>query len=63
MTEECRECESAIIECMDEEGTIYQCPRCGDKTNQWGKKFKIKVNKKGTVTIKTKIVYIEDETI
>lgn len=36
---ECRECEGAVIDCMDEEGTIFQCPRCGDKTNQWGEKI------------------------
>ena len=37
--DECRECEGAYIECMDYNGTIYQCPRCGDLTNQWGKKI------------------------
>ncbi len=37
---ECRECEGAVIECVDAKGTIYKCPRCGDKTDEWGKKIK-----------------------
>ena len=37
MSEECMECNGAYIICLDPEGTIYQCPRCGNKTDQWGK--------------------------
>ena len=38
---ECRECEGAIIECISEDKCreINQCPRCGDRTNEWGKKI------------------------
>ena len=40
--DECRECEGAIIQCLDEECKILQCPRCGNKTDEWGKKIKWK---------------------
>ncbi|KKM63939.1 hypothetical protein LCGC14_1506400 [marine sediment metagenome] len=42
--DECRECDGAVIECIsynDNNGKqINQCPRCGDRTDEWGKKIK-----------------------
>ncbi len=37
--DECRECEGAILDCIADNGDM-QCPRCSDKTDQWGKKIK-----------------------
>ena len=36
---ECRECEGAYMVCIDDNGD-EECPRCGYKTDQWGKKIK-----------------------
>ena len=34
---ECRECDGAVIFCVDKADKIFECPRCGDKTDEWGK--------------------------
>jgi len=36
---ECRECEGAVLECVDKDGKVNKCPRCGDLTDEFGKKI------------------------
>ena len=35
---ECRECEGAVLDCINDNGDM-KCPKCGDLTDEWGKKI------------------------
>ncbi len=34
---ECKECEGGLLKCIDKDGRINECERCGCRFDEWGK--------------------------